>query len=677
MSLSQVIYGSCSAAFVILIILMLLRGRISGVGLAVSCACALTSLWAANGAFPGWLPLAANSLLDSLRLSAWLIFMVALVSIRGDQRRGSVSLPLLFTAALCAVVLGYEGRMLFVAEPVSITSQRTHDVLRIGLGIAGLLAAENLLRNVGDAQRRNLWPLCLALGGMFAFELFLYAEQLLTPRLAPTLSEGRGLIGLLAVPPLALAMARNRDWRIDIHVSRTVVFHTAVLIASGVFFLVLATVGTLVKEIGGSWGPSLQLLTLVGSAAVLMSIFGSRAFRFQLKYLISRHFYSHRFDYRTEWLRFVDTVSQSGTTEDALRVRVIRALAQIVDSPAGTLWRLEEGRAFIPDAGWSMTVELGQRVSTHDPFIAAFREGSWIQQRAASSDDDWPFDFPQAWLAIPLAHRNVLVAFVVLAAPPRTYALDWETFDLLRAAGKQTASYLAEERSAQELLDSRSLNEYSKRFAFVIHDLKNLAHQLDMVVSNARFHLDNPEFQKDMLLSVEDAVARMNRLLAQLHAQGVVMSSTSIEVDSMIADLVNELSTAGAVVETKLRAPTRKVAVDRDRLRSILLHLLNNACEAAQPGSAVVVSSRSTSNEIIIDIKDDGPGMDANFIRNDLFRPFRSTKTGGFGIGAYQTRELLRMSGGDLDIISKVGVGTTMRVTLPAQDRSELVTPIA
>ena len=189
-----------------------------------------------------------------------------------------------------------------------------HDLLRVGLSVAGLLATENLLRNAEQEARHRIWPLCLALGATFAFELFLYADRLMVPGATPVAAAGRGMVGLLAVPLLAVAMARNRDWRIDIHVSRTLVLHTAALVASGVFCMSLAAAGLFVRELGGAWGPQFELLTLVGSAVVLVAVLGSRDLRVHLKRFVSRHFFSHRFDYRTEWLRFVETVSQPGTT---------------------------------------------------------------------------------------------------------------------------------------------------------------------------------------------------------------------------------------------------------------------------------------------------------------------------------------------------------------------------
>ncbi len=676
MGLGEAIYASCSAAFLALIALMLLRGRISGPGGAIIGACALTAAWAADLAMPEFLSRATSAVLDSLRLSAWLVLMVTLIGLRDHRRHGSASLPVLLTIGFCVVVVGYEAAILAVDSATADATGRLHDFLRIGLAVAGLLAAENLLRNAGDARRRDLWPLCLALGATFAFELFLYADHLMIPGSGRIVAGGRGLVGLFAVPLLALAMARNREWRVDIHVSRTVVLHTAALVASGVFFIALAAIGVLVRELGGGWGPPLQLLTLLGSAIVLASVLQSRDIRVHLKQIIARHFFSHRFDYRTEWLRFVDTVSQPGTGEDGLPVRVVRALAQIVDSPAGTLWCLREESGYVPEVGWNVPTERGQKLSIGDPFVTGFRDGTWIQERSTGAGSGWPLDPARAWLAIPLAHGNALIAFVVLAPPPHSYSLDWESFDLLRAAGRQAASYLAEERSTRALLDSRLLNDYSKRFAFVVHDIKNLASQLGLVVSNARRYIEDPEFRDDMLHTLTDSVARMNRLVAQLHAGGHHTPLQVIEPDVIIANLAQELSTAGTPIETRLGARDCRVSINGDQFRAVLSHLINNAREAAQPAAAVVVASRSTEDRITIDVVDTGPGMDDEFIRNELFRPFRSTKSGGLGIGVYQTREMLRTAGGELEVISEKGAGTIMRMTFPMRVAAQL-TPSA
>ena len=460
-------------------------------------------------------------------------------------------------------------------------------------------------------------------------------------------------------------MARNREWRVDIHVSRQVVFHTATLLASGCFLLAVAIVGMVLRKFGGDWGLVLQLAMLFGSIVVLVTVLSSGSLRRRLKFLISRNFFTHRYDYRIEWLKFIELISAPNQAEE-LQVRIIRALAEFVDSRAGVLWSLSRGIGYYPTAVWQLPARREAKLPPDDPFIAGFRDGSWIQERSLDAmDEAWSFASEKAWLAVPLSYRREVVGFVILDATNHPVALDWEAFDLLRAAGRQAASYLAEERSTKVLRASELLNEYSKRFAFVVHDIKNLASQLGLVVSNARRYIDDPDFQRDMLQTIEDAVARMNHLLSQLKAETAPRTSGLADAGAIVADVAAALDHGPVTIETCTDNVDCVVAIDPERLRSAVTHLTQNAIEASYPGASVVISTRRHRDNLVIDIVDRGRGMDSTFIRDELFLPFRSTKSGGYGIGAFQTRELIRMSGGDLEVISEPGTGTTMRILLP------------
>jgi putative PEP-CTERM system histidine kinase len=312
-----------------------------------------------------------------------------------------------------------------------------------------------------------------------------------------------------------------------------------------------------------------------------------------------------------------------------------------------------------------------------DPFILGFRDGGWIQQRTPETGETWEFNSDQAWLAVPLSHRGEVVGFVLLDRAKHEVKPDWEAFDLLRAAGRQAASYLAEERSTRVLRDAELLTEYSKRFAFVVHDIKNLASQLNLIVSNAKHYIDDPEFQRDMLRTVEDSVARMNKLLSQLKADAAPRASRPLSPSEVIGAVAAEFAGAPVPVESRDESGPCAVAIDPDRLRSALTHLVQNAIDASCPSDRVIISSRRLGTQLLIEVIDQGPGMDDAFVRNELFLPFRSTKSGGYGIGAFQTRELIRMAGGDLEVISGKGFGTTMRVILPLVAERESATSVA
>jgi putative PEP-CTERM system histidine kinase len=616
------------------------------------------------------------ALFDSIRLSAWLLFAVTLVTVRASDSAGLGRLYLLGALAFCVAAIANDGQLFFLTPTISgfYTSQL---LIRIGFGVIGLLTTENLWRNTEPDRRWHVWPLCLALGGLFAYELFLFADAFITRgRVDPGLGMGRAIAAAFMAPLLALAMARNREWRVDIHVSRQVVFHTATLLASGCFLLAVAIVGIVLRKFGGDWGLVLQLAMLFGSIIVLATVLSSGSLRRRLRFLISRNFFTHRYDYRIEWLKFIELISDPLKSEE-LQTRIIRALAEFVDSPAGILWSLSRGVGYHSTAAWQLPAQRGAKLPIDDPFVAGFRDGGWIQERAsdAVSKGVWPFASQNAWLAVPLSYRREVVGFVLLDRPNRSITLDWEAFDLLRAAGRQAASYLAEEQSTKLLRDSELLNEYGKRFAFVVHDIKNLASQLGLIVSNAKRYIDDPNFRRDMLQTVEDAVARMHHLLNQLKTEATPHPPCTVNAGEILASVAAAMAHSPVAIETCSKAEDCIVSMDPERLRSVLTHLTQNAIEASRPGDTVVISMRRHRAHLVIDIVDRGQGMDNTFIRDELFLPFRSTKSGGLGIGAFQTRELIRMSGGDLEVISEPGAGTTMRVLLPTVPESEPATP--
>jgi putative PEP-CTERM system histidine kinase len=655
----------------VVIALMVLRGRTSKTGLVILGCCLASVAWAVATAITDGLAVAVLSLLDSIRLSAWLLFAVALVTVRAGDGSGIGRAYLFGALAFCVVAIGDDAWVLTV-DPDAPGLYFSQILLRIGFGVAGLLTIENIWRNTELQRRWHVWPLCVAVGGLFAYELFLFSDAFITRgHVDPGLALGRAIVTGFMAPLLVLAMARNREWRVDIHVSRQVVLHTATLIASGCFLFAVAVVGMLLRGFGGDWGLVLQLAMLFGSIVVLATVLFSGSIRRRLKFLISRNFFTHRYDYRVEWLKFIELVSEPTNAEE-LPVRIIRALAEFVDSPAGVLWSLSRGIGYQPTAAWRVPIPRSEKLPLEDPFIIDFRDGSWIQERPSdAADERWSFSSDKAWLAVPLSHRREVVGFVLLERARHAMTLNWEAFDLLRAAGRQAASYLAEESSTKVLRDSEMLTEYSKRFAFVVHDIKNLASQLNLIVSNAKRHIDDPEFQEDMLRTVENSVQRMNNLLNQLKADAAPRASRLLNPNAVASAVAAEFAGGSVAVEVRDDAGSCAVAIDPERLRSALSHIVQNAIEASRPSDRVIIASRRVGSQLSIDITDNGPGMDEAFIRNELFMPFRSTKSGGYGIGAFQTRELIRMAGGDLEVISEKGFGTTMRIILPLVPQRE------
>jgi putative PEP-CTERM system histidine kinase len=269
-----------------------------------------------------------------------------------------------------------------------------------------------------------------------------------------------------------------------------------------------------------------------------------------------------------------------------------------------------------------------------------------------------------AWAAVPLIHHDRLIGIVLLGAPEYRRQLDWEDFDLLRTAGRQAASSLAEAQGQDALAKAQRFEEFNRRFAFILHDIKNLVSQLSLLSRNAERHADNPEFRADMIATLKGSVGKMNDLLARLapHSQSRVQRITA---EPLRPILTAAIAAKRRDRDVQLRGDASLCAlVDATALEQAVGHLVDNALDASTDAPVTVrVSGRDGS--VSIAINDKGVGMDGDFIRNRLFQPFVSTKSGGFGIGTFEARSLIAAMGGRISVDSRLGHGTTFTITLP------------
>ena len=569
-------------------------------------------------------------------------------------------------------------------------------LLILGLAIAlfGLSLTETLYRGYRSAERWGVKFLCLATGGLFAYDVFLYAEGLLFRVLDPTLLEIRGFAQALVVPFLVINIRRSQARHFALGLSRRLVFGSTVIFGAGIYLVIMAGTAFYVRTAGEVWGSAFQAVFLFAALLLLVTLLLSGSFRAQVRTFLSHHVLADKYDYRGEWLRFSERLAAADSDESFER-RVIRALADMVDSPAGALWSV--GDDYLPiAAAWNISpaslssVDIGELerfFKDHDEVWELSGTGGLPED--ASGDCALLLAAlqatPEAWVLVPLLHQDRLIALLLLTKPRSPRDLEPEDGELLATAARQAAGLLAERRLARDLAEARQFERFNQQYAFVAHDLKNLVSQLSLMVKNhARFG-DRPEFQEDMMETIQSAVARMENLMSRLgsasagtqdrdgagpqeNAAGEGEAATEVEVATLLQDIVAHYQGSAAEVALSLApgAETARTAAGRGRLETMVRHLLQNAIEAAGTEGRVTLYLRDDGRRIVLEVRDDGPGMEPRFVEEELFKPFRTTKSGGFGIGAYQCRALAREAGGDLEAVSAPGAGTTMRLVLPA-----------
>jgi putative PEP-CTERM system histidine kinase len=521
-------------------------------------------------------------------------------------------------------------------------------VALLGLTIFGLALIEHLLRNAPEEVGWRLKPLLLAVGAAFAFDLLLFSEAFLFRAIDPDLWAARGVVNLLVLPLVAVTVARSREWTPGVVVSRGVA---------------MAGAGYYVRYFGGSWGKTVQTILLFGAVLLLVVVLFSGTVRSRLRVFVGKHFFAYRYDYRQEWLRFTARLS-SPDPGQTVQQQCIRALADLVESPGGILW-LRNGTGFTPAARWNLP-ETAAAEPFESPFAAFLAESGWIvdvaewraspERYGARALPEWLGNLPDAWLVVPLAQGPELLGFVVLAKPRAPVDVNWEVRDLLKTASRQAASYLAQLAASEALLEARKFDAFNRMSAFVVHDLKNLVAQLSLMLKNAERHRDKPEFQRDMLLTVENVVQRMNHLLLQLR-------SGATPVDKPAAVALEPLPPRRVAVD--VAAPGVHAVGHEDRLERVIGHLVQNALDATAPDGSVAMRVFRENGQAAIEIADDGVGMTPEFVRNKLFRPFQSSKPAGMGIGAYESAQYVADLGGRIDVDSQLGRGTRIKVLLP------------
>lgn len=657
------------------------RGRLQG-GLLVIASLAST-VWCfvlAYGATATTVPFLAVFLPEIGRDAAWITLLLGLLG--AHQRSATRSRALAWVAHglwVAALLHGVSAGL----RPGEAALGTTGTILGLlVVALTGLVLVEQLYRNTQPEKRWAIKFLCLGVGGLFAYDLFLYSQGLLFRQLDANLWQARGAVNALVVPLIAVSAARNPEWSLNVFVSRHVVFYTASLIGAGVYLLAMAGGGYYLRVYGGSWGAVGQTAFLFGAALVLFIIMLSSDARARLKVFLAKHFYKNKYDYREEWLRLIRTLS-TPAQDIPLRERVIKAVAQIVQSRGGCLWTRQDENQLRPVAQWNMEPPGDAVEPVGSAFAGFLRERQWVidinEYRTDSSRyhglalPAWLESLPHAWLVIPLMQEDRLFGFMVLAESSHPQKLTWEDTDLLKTVGHQVASYLAQHEAAQILTEVKQFDAYNRLTAFLMHDLKNLIAQQSLVVKNAAKHKNNPTFIEDAIRTIENSVQRMNRLLEQLKRGDSGAAARRIVLSELLADLIGKHRNRRPVPELEAADPAVQVFAEPDRLGMVLGHIIRNAQEATAANGYVRIALERAGTNATVEIRDNGCGMDTEFLRDRLFRPFDTTKgSKGMGIGAYQVREFIRAAGGEVEVVSEPGTGTTFRVILPAADRTNV-----
>ncbi|UYV14658.1 XrtA/PEP-CTERM system histidine kinase PrsK [Porphyrobacter sp. ULC335] len=651
-------------------------------------------LMAASGASAIWCALAAGLGPDhGVAVIAAMVRNLALIAtifslFAADGRTASlkpvrpVIIALVMVQLLQPVVLlvGYPLGDAAHAGRAAFEARALIDML---VAIGALMLLHNLYAGAASALRPVLRWTGMALSGIFAYDLNLHTLAYLGGTTPWALGDLRGVFAGTMAVLFALGMNAAGP-RVQFSPSRAVTFRTLSLLLIGGYLAGMVLVTKSLALIGGDVARASQAVFVVAAIIAAAVALPSARIRGWMRVTATKHLFQHRYDYRQEWLRFTRTIGHGGSGGASLEERVVKALADITESPAGLLLMPNEQAQLELTARWNWPTiavpavagdfALSGLLEQHNLILALDEAREGIDhQGELSAVPTWLMEAEDAWALIPLIHFDRLVGVIVLARPRNPRQLDWEDFDLLRVTGQQLASYLAEQAGQQALMDASRFDEFNRRMAFVMHDIKNLVSQLSLLAANAEKHADNPAFRADMLVTLRNSADKLSALLARLGRYGTGQVAALGPID--LVELARSIAArfAGVHPVALTREGAVQVVGDREALEQALLHLVQNAIDASEANSPVFLDVIAEGLHGTIEVVDAGKGMSPEFVRTGLFKPFVSSKSGGFGIGAFEARELVRAMGGRITVESREGLGTRFAVVLPLAEAVRLL----
>ena len=615
-----------------------------------------------------------SSSVEHFALFSWIVLLVRAIGLNPANFRSAELRTVSVLIAFAALLMVTGATYAWFLPPIAFSTQ--NEVItplfisELLLCVSGLVAVEQLVRNTRSDYRWRLRYLNIGLGMMFSYGLFHSASTLFFGIHIPLLSIVQPTILAIAVPFIAVASLRNRENQLKFNLSREFVFRTGVLIVTGGVLLLMGLAGYYLQLFGGDIASAAAIFSATIVVVAIFVVAGSTRFQSRARRFIAQNLYDSKHDYRAEWASVSRQLTEPNPDYN-LGQQSIRAFLRVLDASGGCLWRLTDAQNFVPIASMHVSWEQSLSPQTSAKLVELFQENDRIidvEDPGATSGqfiDDELAGMQGIRFVIPLFVDQRLFGLIAINQPRLDTKLSWEDYDILKLISNQAAGFLALQHADSVLSESQRLNTLNRVTAFVVHDVKTISAQLSLMVENAERHKSNPAFIEDMLKTVGNAVERMQGLLGHLKSEAGE-AREELDLDQLIRASLERFDTQVPRPIMCGKVESLRVCANPEKLSSVIGHTVQNAIDATgESGSVRVTASRRQQWAEVL-IEDDGEGMDREFVENQLFQPFESTKgLTGMGIGAYQTREYIRSIGGDVEVASQPGIGTQFTLRLP------------
>jgi putative PEP-CTERM system histidine kinase len=629
-------------------------------------------------------------LLVTLLPCPWLIF--SLCYARGNHRqfvkKWRIALGGLSIAPLALAVVFRFQLVVLVTQETSTTQ-----VLRLtpaGFAIHLLLLAsavlvlmnlERTFRASVGAMRWRIKFMILGVGLLFAARAYTSSQALLFHAATPSLATVDVCALLLASLLVLRSLLRHGSVETTVYPSHAVLHNSLTVLLAGLYLFVVGVLARVVALLGGDSSFALKaflvLVVLIGLAALLLS----DKVRLQTRRFVSRHFRRPMYDYRAVWRSFTEATARCVQTSDLCNITVA-LVSQLFQALSVTVWLLDDRR---------QNLVFGAS-TCHDASAARIRNQQLLPADSARIIEDLkkfnapididainevsavflrnlhPDEFRKGGnrICIPLTAGSECLGLMMLGDRVGGLPYSEQDLDLLKSVADQVAASLLNISLAHRLSQSKQLEAFQAMSSFFVHDLKNTASTLSLMLQNLPIHFNDPAFREDALRGISRTVTHINDLISRLSSlrQELSIKPDEADLNAIVSQVLKSFTSPNIEVIQDLR-PMPRIRLDSPHIQNVLSNLLLNAREALSANGRIWIETRHTNDWAVVAVRDNGCGMSEEFVKNSLFRPFQTTKQKGIGIGMFQCKTIVEAHHGRIEVETEPGKGTAFRVLLP------------
>jgi putative PEP-CTERM system histidine kinase len=520
----------------------------------------------------------------------------------------------------------------------------------------------------------------LGVGVVFGARVYTQSEALLfSGNTLALISVETGAL-LIGCALITLGYIRSGFREIDVYPSRAVLHTSVTVLLVGAYLFVVGVLAQIVARTSWVGNFQLQAFVVLLGIVILAVLLLSNRVRQNIRLFVSRHFKRPQHDFRQIWTRFTQCMSMV-LDQSSLCVAATKLISETFNVLSVTMWLFDEQQQrllfaastlqsegdasdAIPDlAGSNLNrANLGK---LSQPFDLEKAKGDWAEALRQMSLTQ--FRKGGNRICVPLAAGDRCIGLAILADRVGGIPYTVEELDVLKCIGDQVAVSLLNLRLTGEIMRGKELEAFQAISAFFVHDLKNAASTLSLMLQNLPVHFDDPAFRHDALRGIGETVNRINQLIERVGVLRHTLELNPVEVDFnlLVTEALESLNDIAGVEVVKELHPLPNLRADREQLQSVVTNLLLNARDAVGSKGQVTVRTDHLDGWATLLVGDNGCGLSPGFLKDSLFRPFQTTKKKGLGIGMFQSKMIVEAHRGNIQVKSELGVGTTFRIMLP------------